>query len=331
MAALCNGYTVITGDYQIRRRPVIELVNALNELHAEVFFTRQNTESPPVIIKGCVTGGTAHFSGFNSQVVSSVLLASPLIQNSTCIRVKEPLEKPYIQMTIDWMKKYGVTLKNMSGDYTMFEVSGGVYHAIESKVPSDWSGVAFPLVAAVCTPSHLVISGLDFNDAQGDKIVVDHLLAMGAHIHKNVEEGTLTVHGGKPLKGGLTINLNDIPDSLPALCVASCFAEGDTTFTGLAHVRVKETDRVAVMQTELARLGARVSVTSESMTVHGGVPLKGARVESHNDHRVAMALTAASLFCDGVVQIKDAQCTSVSFPHFFELMNSVGASLTLVE
>jgi 3-phosphoshikimate 1-carboxyvinyltransferase len=332
MAALLDGYTVITGDYQIRRRPVIQLVSALKELDAEAFLTRPGKEAPPVVIRGILKGGTAHFSGFNSQVVSATLMASALGPAPVRIEVEKPLEKPYLQMTIDWMRRYGVELTKQAPDYTYFVIpSGQVYKPLESTIPSDWSGVAFPLTAAVCTPSELIISGVDFNDAQGDKVVVDHLIAMGADITKEPGQGRLIVRGGRPLKGGLTINLNDTPDALPALSVAACYARGATVFTGLAHVRVKETDRVAVMQRELGKMGAKVEATADSMVVHGGAPLTGAEVESHDDHRIAMALAVAGLFADGSTNVKDAECASVSFPNFFELMNASGAGIEIKE
>jgi 3-phosphoshikimate 1-carboxyvinyltransferase len=337
LAALCDGYTVITGDEQIRRRPVSALVTALNALGAEAFFTRHDSDSPPVIIRGRRGGGEARFSGFNSQVVSSALLVSPLVTGRTVILVEKPLEKPYLQMTADWMKRYGAALAEQANDYTRFAVEGGgSYTACESVIPADWSAAAFPLVAAVCAPSEVTLCGLDFGDSQGDKIVVDHLIAMGADIAKDEAGGRLFVRGGKPLAGGAVINLNDIPDSLPALAAAACFTRGDTTFTGLAHVRVKETDRVAVMQTELAKLGANAQATADSMTVRGSFatgahPLYGSKVASHGDHRIAMALAVAGLFCGGETRVQDAECASVSFPGFFELLNGAGASIELRE
>jgi 3-phosphoshikimate 1-carboxyvinyltransferase len=277
-------------------------------------------------------GGAARFSGFNSQVISSVLLSAPLARNDTVIAVEKPLEKPYLRMTLNWMKKFGVELTSMSSDYTRFEISGGkTYRAVEAAVPADWSGAAFPLVAAACTPSELTISGLDFNDAQGDKIVVDHLVSMGADITKDTSGGRLLVRGGKPLRGGAVIDLNDIPDSLPALSAAACFAQGDTVFTGIAHVRVKETDRVAVMKEALSKIGAKVEISDGGMIVHGdgGKNLKGAVVESHDDHRIAMAMAAAGLFSAGETRVKDAECASVSFPGFFDAMNRAGAAIEL--
>ncbi|MDR3284341.1 MAG: 3-phosphoshikimate 1-carboxyvinyltransferase [Treponema sp.] len=330
LAALCQGYTVVTGDYQIRRRPVLQMVDALRELGAEAFLTRPGQDAPPAVIGGVMKGGTAHFPGLTSPVISAVLMAGAAGPADVTVEVAEPREVPYIQMTIGWMRRYGVTLAEQSPDYRHFRVAGGqTYRAVESTVPGDWSAAAFPLVAAVCTPSELAVSGVDLADVQGDKAVVDHLISMGADITKDASGGVLLVRGGKSLKGGAVISLKDIPDALPALSAAACYARGDTVFTGLAHVRLKETDRVAVMERELTKLGAWIETTGDALIVHGGIPLTGAEVESHNDHRVAMALTVAGLFSQGTTRVKDAECAAVSFPGFFELMNSAGAHIDI--
>ena len=327
MSALTDGYSVITGDYQIRRRPQKEMVSALNELGANAFMTRPGCAAPPLVVGGPLVGGTAHFSGFSSVFISGTLLAGPLSKQGVTIEVEKPLETPYIQMTIDWLRRYGVELSENSGDYRHFRVEGNQrYIASENAIPADWSSVAFPLVASVVTPSDVAICGVDFDDSQGDKMVVEHLLAMGADITKDREGHRLLVRGGKKLTSGLTINLNDIPDSLPAMSVAACYAEGTTTFTGLAHVRVKETDRVAVMERELKKLGADVETGPDYMIVHGGKKLTGAVADSYDDHRVAMAMAVAGLFAEGEMRVNDAQCAAVSFPGFFEKMNAIGCN-----
>ncbi|MEA4847514.1 MAG: 3-phosphoshikimate 1-carboxyvinyltransferase, partial [Clostridiaceae bacterium] len=158
MAALLDGYTFITGDHQIRRRPIKPLADALNELGAQANITRPGAAAPPIVVKGKMHGGKVSFSGFSSQYISSILLSAPLVDGDIEIIVENPLEKPYLQMTLDWMKLYGVTVK-ASPDFKYFAVKGNQsYKATESTVPSDWSGVAFPLVAAVTTPSEIVIS-----------------------------------------------------------------------------------------------------------------------------------------------------------------------------
>lgn len=332
MSSLAEGYSVITGDYQIRRRPQKSMVEALNALGANAVITRPDCAAPPIVVKGPLVGGNVKLSGFSSIFVSGTLLAAPMCKENVTIEVEKPLETPYIQMTIDWLRRYGVELSENSGDYRYFKVEGNQkYIASENEIPADWSSVAFPLVAAVTTPSDVEICGVDFDDCQGDKMVVEHLIAMGADITKDPANHKLIVHGGKPMQSGLTINLNDIPDSLPALSVAACYAQGTTTFTGLAHVRVKETDRVAVMERELRKLGADVETGPDYMIVHGGKPLTGAQVESYDDHRVAMAMAVAGLFSDGEMQVNEAQCASVSFPGFFEKMNAIGCNFRLEE
>lgn len=159
--------------------------------------------------------------------------------------------------------------------------------------------------------SDLTIRGVDFADTQGDKAVVEHLIAMGADITRDVEKGEILVRGGKGLKGGLTIDLSDIPDSLPAMSVAAAYAQGETRFTGLGHVRMKETDRVAVMEQELTKMGARVESGSDYMVIHGGKPLTGAVVDSHDDHRVAMAMAVCGLGAGGETVVQNSECAAV--------------------
>ncbi|MGH0052592.1 MAG: 3-phosphoshikimate 1-carboxyvinyltransferase, partial [Sphaerochaetaceae bacterium] len=167
VAALVDGWTVITGDEQIRRRPIKALVEALNTLGASAFLTREGKSSPPVVIKGKMRGGAVQIDGTNSQYVSSLLLSCPLSAGDTEIVVEHPLETPYVQITLDWMNRYGITVEKNS-DYSRFLIHGGqTYHAGSFSIPSDFSAVAFPLVAAILSDSDLLLTGLDFQDSQG--------------------------------------------------------------------------------------------------------------------------------------------------------------------
>jgi len=328
MAALIDGYTFITGDAQIRRRPIQPVLDAIRALGGEAFTSRPGVNACPAIIRGKMKGGTVRFHNSLSQFVSSVMLSAPLAQSDVEIINEQPVEKPYLQLSIDWMRRYGVELAYNSNDYSHFRIKGGqTYRPTESVVPADWSGVAFPLVAGIITPSELTISGVDFKDSQGDKAVVEHLISMGADIVKDEANGRLLVKGGKPLRGGLTIDLSDIPDSLPAMSVAAAYAHGDTIFTGLAHVRVKETDRVEVMASELGKTGASIEAGPDYMVVHGGRPLTGAVVESYDDHRVAMAMCVCGLAASGTMFVNGGECAAVSFPTFFDVMRAVGADM----
>lgn len=332
LATLAEGETLITGDEQIQSRPIKTLVDALQNLGASVTITREGSQAPPLLVKGGLVGGKVTLDGFNSQFVSSLLLASPLAKTRTEIQVENPLEKPYVQMTLDWMRRFGAVVESNEPEYTRFVLEGNQhYKRGEFIIPSDWSAVAFPLVAALVPGSRLTIPALDFSDSQGDKRVVDLLIEMGGDIERDLQNQQLTIRGGRKLKGGLVIDLGDIPDALPALCVAALHADGDTTFTNLEHVRVKESDRVLVMAEELGKLGAKITIGAKHMTVHGGAPLHGGVVESHNDHRIAMALTATALMADSEVRINDAGCTEVSYPNFFASLAKVGAVITIHE
>jgi len=326
IGGLVDGYMVVTGDEQICRRPWKDQTVAMTELGATCVHTRPDSACPPVVVGGPMKGGVAHLSGFCSQHISGIILPAPLLDEGVVIElnVERPLEQPYLKMTVDWITRFGGKVE-YTPDFKYFKVEGGQkYAAQEVTVPADWSGVAFPLVAGVITPSEMTISGVDFGDCQGDKEVVDILIRMGADITKETENGRIIIHGGKPLHG-TTVDMGAIPDSLPALCVAAAYAQGDTEFVNLAHVRVKESDRVAVMQEVLTACGGSVEISPDSMTVHGGHPLHGATVPSYDDHRIAMAMTVCGLMCDGEMRVKGADCAAVSFPHFYEIMNAVGA------
>lgn len=330
MAALTDGYTCLTGDGQIRRRPIRPVLDAIVQLGGEAFTTRRDVDACPAVIGGPMKGGTVHFKKSLSQFVSSIMMAAPLLEQDTEIYNEDPLEKPYLQITIDWLKRFGVSLLENRGDYSYFKIPGRqTYHGIRTQIPSDWSAVAFPMVAAVITSSEVVIEGVDFQDSQGDKMVVDHLIDMGADITRDREGKRLIIHGGKPMTGGTTIDLSDIPDSLPALSVAALFAEHDTRFTGLAHIRLKETDRVAVMEEELKKTGALIETGSDFFVVHGGRSIHGAEVNSHGDHRVAMALAVCGLAVEGTMTIDGGECAAVSFPAFFEKMKALGADFCM--
>ena len=323
IAALVDGYTFVTGDAQILRRPIDETLSAIRELGGFAEPSRPGSTSCPAVIHGVMRGGTAHFDGKLSQIVSGIMIAAPLLKSDTDIVIRNPKEKPYLDITLDWMARFGVVLEN-NDDYTHFHIRGGQkYRGLETTISGDWSGVAFPLVAGIITGSEIVIDAVNFSDSQGDKAVVDVLIQMGAALQKDIPGSRLLVHSGSRLHG-VEINMNDIPDALPALSVAAAFAEGTTHFTGLEHVRLKETDRVAVMAQELQRMGIRTEIGSDNMTVHGGT-VHGAEVDSHGDHRVAMALLVSGLAADGCVTVKDAECAAVSFPNFFEVMNGLGA------
>lgn len=327
MASIIDGgATVLTGDHQIRKRPIKILLDVINTLGGESFTTRNDSLACPAVIRGPIKPGTVTFNGRMSQYVSAMMLVSPLLNGEMNILLEKPYEKPYLQMTVDWLEKQGITVNYDGENYKYFKIKGPQeYKVVNERIPSDWEGVAFPLVAALITDSKLVIEDLDLSGSQGDAVIVDILKEMGGNITVDKENNSLTAQGGNKLKG-ITIDCMDIPDAVPALSVAAAFAEGETKLTGIEMVRVKETDRVAVMQEELGKMGVKIEDDDSTMTIFGGSKLKGAEVDSHDDHRVAMALAVAGLAADGETIVKDAECCDVSFPDFYNIMNKVNAN-----
>lgn len=326
MAALVEGWTVLTGDHQIRKRPIAPLIEALTELGAEGFTTRKGVKSPPAVIRGPIKAGTVHLEGNFSQYVSAAMLVSPLLEGTTRIEIANAIERPYLDMTAGWMKQQGISFDFDNENYKYFEITGPQeYKAVNSAIPSDWESVAFPLVAAAITDSEITIENLDLSGSQGDDQIVDVLRSMNADITLNKEESSLTVKGGRKLKG-ITIDCSDIPDAVPILAVAGAFAEGTTKLTNVEMVRIKETDRVALMHQELEKMGVTAVETHDTLTIIGG-KVKGAAVDSHDDHRIAMALQVAGLGAEGETTVTDGECVAVSFPNFYEVMNSVGAGI----
>lgn len=330
LASLLPDWTVFTGDKSIRKRPATPLLDALTTLGATTFTTRSEVNSPPFVIKGPIKAGTVKVSGTPSQYISTLLMVAPMCEGLTRIETDNPTETPYIDMTIDWMRRTGITVNYDEENYRYFEVKGKQrYNNFTRIIPSDWSAVAFPLAAGLAPGSELVINNLDFDDKQGDSKIVEILKRMGANIEIDKENNNLRVIGGNKLHG-ITIDCASTPDAVPILSVIGSLAEGVTVLDNVAGVRAKETDRVAVMEKELEKMGAKIESEHNRMTIYGGQPLKGAEVDSHDDHRVAMALSVAGLFVDGETIVNDAECVNVSFPNFYETLNNLGADFSIV-
>ncbi len=329
VAALAEGYTIISGDEQIRRRTIGALAEALRTLGAAVLFTHPSRTSPPVVIGGRLRGGDVTVDGSNSQVVSSLLLASVLADGDTTLTVTNALETPYVQMTLDWMARYGVVVEH-DGTFSRFVIGGGQrYRHGRHTIPSDWSSAAFPLVAAALTRSRLTITGLDRDDAQGDRAIIDYLLRFGSDVAIDAGSGAITITGGRPLKSGHTIDLGSTPDMLPALAALATQAHGTTRFVNLSQVRQKETDRVSEMEVKLSALGAKVYSDGDTLVVQGPAPIRNQRISSSGDHRIAMALSVLALAGTGEMVIEGGECIDVSYPGFSSDLAGCGAQITV--
>ena len=321
LAATVDGYSVLTGDAQIRQRPLQPLIDELNNLGASVFSTRDNG-FPPIVIRGKLKGGRTKVEGRTSIYTSALLLNCPMGEGDTELVVENPQEKPYVEMTLNWLDKQGI--KYERDGFASYVIPGGQrYRPFKEQIPGDFSTATFFLCGAAITNSDVLLRGLDMNDTQGDKQVVHFLQAMGADI-RTTEEG-LVIKGGN-LKG-IELDLGDTPDALPALSVVGCFAKGTTTIRNAPSARWKETDRIKVMCQELSKLGADVEELEDGLIIRESL-LKHGVVNGHDDHRVVMAMAMAGLRIAEGVKIETAEALRVTVPNFVPLMQALGASLS---
>lgn len=327
-ATLIDGFTVITGDHQIRRRPAGPLITALNDLGAFVFSTRGGGVAP-LVARGIQRGGKALLPGVNSQWLSPLLITCPLADGDTTITIDDLQERPYIDMTLGWLSRQHIEFSREG--YKRFSIKGGQsYHPFDETIPSDWESATFPLVAAAITDSEVTLMGLDTEDYQGDKAIIAILKEMGADIRVlDKGKGGITVKGGKELHG-IEVDCGDIPDAPPILAVLGARARGKTVLRNLAASRLKETDRSQSIYEELLKMGARIEIDSDSLTIYQS-DLKATRIDGRTDHRIVMATCVAALVAKGKTEISDAEYYKISFPNFYELMTSIGTEMELAD
>ncbi|HHW32128.1 MAG TPA: 3-phosphoshikimate 1-carboxyvinyltransferase [Clostridiaceae bacterium] len=323
-AALGDGYSVFTGDEQIRRRPMASLIEAMNNLGSPTFSTRGNGMCP-VVVKGRIKGGTTSLRSVTSQYLSSILINAPLFERDTELVLTELNEIPYVEMTMWWLDRQGIRYKN--NNFKEFFIEGNQsYKPFSVTIPGDFSSATFFMVMAAISEGEITIDNLDITDPQGDKTVLSILEDMGSNvsIHKD-----FVVVQGNGLKGR-EIDMNSIPDALPALAVAACFAEGETRLVNVPQARLKETDRINVMYKELKKMGADVEELPDGLIIRQS-RLKGCEVKGHGDHRIVMALAVAGLNAEGETIIDTAEAINVTFPDFVELVKSCGGEIEIID
>jgi len=323
-AALVQGYTVFTGDYQIRKRQIGPLVRAINNLGGEAFTTRGN-DSAPVVVKGRASGGFTKLDAVTSQYLSSILINAPLLEKDTHIEVTRLNEIPYVELTLWWLNKFGINYKH--NKMKEFYIPGRQqYSPFECTIPGDFSSATFFMVLSAISGQEMVLTNLDISDPQGDKQVLAILEDMGAKVFYN--ENNITIKGQKLC--GREIDMNSIPDALPAMAVAACFAQGETRLVNVPQARLKETDRISVMCKELSKMGADISELPDGLVIRES-KLKGCSVNGHDDHRIVMALAIAGLHCSGETIIDTAEAMNVTFPSFAQYIKSCGGNIELYE
>jgi 3-phosphoshikimate 1-carboxyvinyltransferase len=309
---------------QMRKRPIAPLVEALNQLGMHIHPLKNKGECP-LSVSGHLLGGNATVDGLNSQYLSALLISLPCAPKDSEIIVNNLHERPYIEMTLNWLKKQQIQyIHHRHPHADVFSIQKNQhYQPIATHIPGDFSSASCLIAAAALIPGEVVFLGLDMNEPQGDKILIQLLQEMGANI--TIEKDRLIIRGGKKLKG-MDIDANDFPDLIPALSVIATQATGKTRLINVAQARIKETDRIHSMSVGLTRMGARVETTEDGMTIWQST-LNGAHVKGFEDHRTVMALCVAGLLATGETAVDDADAVNKTFPTFIEKMKLMGAKI----
>jgi 3-phosphoshikimate 1-carboxyvinyltransferase len=317
VASLAEGYTVLTGDKSLRTRPMQDLIDALLPLGVSTFSTRKNGK-PPIIIKGGFKGGETSINGnVSSQYISSIIMAAPYANDSVDLNVKgDFISKPYVDMTLDLMEKFSVYVDYERSENS-FHIEPQTYRSKDYTVEGDYSSASYLIAAAAAMDSNLTIKNLVHDSKQGDKIVLEIVKDMGCEV--KVKNNEVNIVGQGSLNG-IEVNLQNAPDLLPTVAALGAMADGKTKITGVEHARFKETDRIHTCAVELSKLGVSLSENKDGLTITGGV--HGGVVESHMDHRLAMAFYIIGLKV-GNIKIEDASVYNVSFPDFPNIMKKL--------
>ena len=322
LLTLGQGRFRIDGSPRMRARPIGALVNALHSLGAGIGYDGREGYPPLSVLGRGLHGGEAHFRAPpSSQFLSALLMVAPYAARDVFIRIDGGLpSRPYVDMTIAVMRSMGV--EALTTDATRFVVpSAQRYTPAEFVIEPDASAAGYLWSAAAITGGRVRVDGLTRKSCQGDVRFVDVLEGMGCRIDES--ENAIEVHG--PPAGRLEsvdVDLNAMPDAAQTLAVLALFADGPTRIKNVANLRIKETDRLAALQTELTRLGARVALHEDGLTIEPPKQITSAQIETYDDHRMAMSFALAGLRADGVV-IKNADCVSKSFPNYFNVLNEL--------
>lgn len=320
VAAALGAHATFTGTGRLPERPIGELLQAMR-----VHGVRFSAEQLPFSIEGKFLGGAFELPGnISSQYLTGLLLALPLLEQESRILLTTPLESAaYVELTLHALRCFGVTIPGRKGEY---RILGGQRYRSPGmlRVDGDWSNASF-FLAAGALGAPVTVSGLGLLSPQGDKAMLDALMAFGAGVEAT--ENAIRVLPAR--LRGCTIDVGETPDLLPVLAVLGACASGETRLVNAARLRLKESDRLASVSAMLRALGAAVEEQPDALVISGG-RLRGGEVDSCRDHRIAMAAAIAAIRCDGDVRILGADAVNKSYPSFFTDYNRLGGRANVV-
>ncbi|ECA1963369.1 3-phosphoshikimate 1-carboxyvinyltransferase [Salmonella enterica subsp. enterica serovar Colindale] len=315
-AALCLGQNeiVLTGEPRMKERPIGHLVDSLRQGGANIDYLEQENY-PPLRLRGGFIGGDIEVDGsVSSQFLTALLMTAPLAPEDTTIRVKgELVSKPYIDITLNLMKTFGVEIANHH--YQQFVVKGGQQYHSPGRylVEGDASSASYFLAAGAIKGGTVKVTGIGRKSMQGDIRFADVLEKMGA----TITWGDDFIACTRGELHAIDMDMNHIPDAAMTIATTALFAKGTTTLRNIYNWRVKETDRLFAMATELRKVGAEVEEGHDYIRITPPAKLHHADIGTYNDHRMAMCFSLVAL-SDTPVTILDPKCTAKTFPDYFE-------------
>jgi 3-phosphoshikimate 1-carboxyvinyltransferase len=312
-ATLGKGRFRLDGVPRMRERPIGDLLAALGQLGVQARSERDNGCPPVLVDADGLAGGQVEIKGdISSQFLSGLLMAAPLARKDVTIACRGPkVSVPYIAMTCALMRQFGARVEE-SGDGIYFVPAPQAFGRAQYSIEPDASAASYFWAAAAISGGRVTVADVPEHSLQGDIAFVDRLADMGCRVERC--SAGITVHG-RALRG-IDTDMNAISDTVMTLAAVACFAEGPTTIRNVAHIRHKETDRLAALSTELRRLGAEIEEFADGLKITPR-PLRGAVMQTYDDHRMAMSMALIGLKVPGIV-ISEPSCVAKTYPGFFD-------------
>ncbi|MBI4180703.1 MAG: 3-phosphoshikimate 1-carboxyvinyltransferase [Chloroflexi bacterium] len=319
ISSLVPGRCRLTSAPSLARRPIEPLLQALRQLGVDCY----QDEQAIVVSGGKLKGGVTELAGnISSQFVSALLLISPCANEGIKIRLTTPLEsQPYIQMTLEYLAKFGIKVAS-SADLREFTTVKQTYKPAKFRIEGDWSSASY-LLALGAIGGEIEVENLNAGSLQGDRVIVDFLKEIGA----SVTTGENSVSVGKSRLGAIRADLTNCIDLLPTMAVLAAAADGTSQFSGIARARLKESDRVSAVTEGLQRMGIKVVEKPNKLSITGS-PARGSVIDSHGDHRIAMAFSLLGSVA-GQTTIEGAECVAKTYPEFWATLKSIGGEVKI--
>ena len=310
IAKLFAKTVLIQAEGSLLSRPVDTLIDSLQKTG---ILVKQETSSFPLILGGEMSSKEIHVDGsFSSQILSGLLISAPLLPHSTTIFVDNLTSKPYIDLTLEVMRDFGVKILNEN--YERFEIKGNQeYNGRDYQIEGDWSGAANHIVGAAIS-GRVQLTGLQENSKQADRIILSIIKEYGAHVEW--VNGDLVITKAE-FRKPITVDLTDNPDLFPILSILACSASGTSSFTGTKRLIHKESNRLETVMEMLNVFVVEYTLSENQIDIHGSGNIFGGKINCHNDHRIAMAATVASYISLNPIELDNPSCVEKSYPKFF--------------